>query len=435
MEPVTAGLLGILLLLVLLGLGMPIAFALMFTGFAGITVLAGIDSALPMTAMMVYDEVAVYPYMVIPLFIVMGSFAGVSGLSQKMFSCLNLWMQKMPGGLAVVSIAACALFSAVSGSAIATTATLGNIALPEMKRHHYSDALSTGAVAAGGTLGFLIPPSLGFVVYGMLTEQSTGKLLIAGILPGILLAVVFCGVVTGWVKLQPQAAPRIDVEASWHERFVALKDLILPLVVFVIVMAGIYGGVFTPTEAGAVGATILFFHALFTGSLSWKNLMTILEESLRISVMTLFLVTGASIFTSFLALSTIPMVMTAKVLQLGVAPTFILLAIIIFYLFLGCFLDAISMMVLTMPVVLPILSSLHCDLIWFGVVSVLMMQAGLITPPLGLNIFTITGIAKDVKVETVFKGVTPFLLAVLAVVLLLLFFPAIATWLPSKMIF
>lgn len=433
MEPMTIGVLGICAVFILLALGMPIAFSLMMVGFSGIAFLSSIDAALPVSARTVYDEAATYPYMVIPLFIIMGSFAGASGMTRDIYTCLDKWFGRLPGGLAVASISACAAFAAVSGSAVATTATLGNIALPEMKRYGYSDKLSTGAVAAGGTLGFLIPPSLGFVVYGMLTEQSIGKLLVAGIIPGFMLAIAFCAVVVIWVKLDPEAAPQQVREVSWRERLLLLRGVAEPLGLFLLVMLGIYGGLFTPTEAGAVGATLLLLSVLIKGKLSWQKLVGALQEALRTSVMVLFLVAGASIFTYFLALSTIPMQAANWVTSLDVPALVILLAIIVVYLFLGCFLDAISMMVLTLPVVFPVMSALHYDPIWFGVVAVLMMQAGLITPPLGLNIFTIAGVAKNVKVETIFRGVVPFLLAVFVVTGLLIIFPAIATYLPSKM--
>lgn len=336
-------------------------------------------------------------------------------------------------GLAVASIAACAAFSAVSGSSVATAATLGNIALPEMRRYNYSKFLSTGALAAGGTLGFLIPPSLGFVVFGMLTEQSIGKLLVAGILPGALLAFCFCTVVIIWAKIHPEAAPKSDEVITWKDRFLALRGIVEPLVLFSIVTFGIYHGLFTPTEAGAVGATLLFLSVIIKRKLTWKNLVAALQEALSTSVMVLFLVSGASIFTYFLALSTIPIQTANWVTSLDVAPVVILLAIILTYLILGCFLDSISMMVLTLPVVFPVMNELHYNPVWFGVIAVLMMEAGLITPPLGLNIFTIAGVAKDIRVETIFTGVLPFLLAVFIVVAALIVFPQIATFLPSQM--
>jgi tripartite ATP-independent transporter DctM subunit len=289
-------------------------------------------------------------------------------------------------------------------------------------------------VAAGGTLGFLIPPSIGFVVYGMLTEQSIGKLLVAGMLPGITLALAFIGIVILLVKLKPSLAPASPEPVSWAERFNSLLGVWEPLLLFLIVMGGIYLGFFTPTEAGAVGATVLLLVALLKRKLTWENLTEALREAVRISVMVLFLVTGANVFTYFLALSTIPMQVATWASGLDVSPYLIHTVIILIYLFLGCFLDAISMMVLTMPVIFPVVQALNFDPIWFGVVAVLMMEAGLITPPMGLNIFTVAGVAKGVAVETIFKGVTPFLLAVFVVVALISIFPQIALFLPQMML-
>jgi tripartite ATP-independent transporter DctM subunit len=303
-----------------------------------------------------------------------------------------------------------------------------------MKRFRYDMSLATGSVAAGGTLGFLIPPSIGFVVYGMLTEQSIGRLLIAGVVPGLLLALAFIFVVILLVKLNPRLAPSSPEPVLWKEKISSLVDIWEPLSIFIIVMGGIYMGFFTPTEAGAIGATMLFVVALFKRKLNIATLKEALQEAVRISVMVLFLVAGANVFSYFLALSTIPMVTSTWVAGLDVSRYLILLIIIVVYLFLGCFLDAISMMVLTMPVIFPIILTLHFDPIWFGVIAVLMMEAGLITPPMGLNIFTVAGVARDVPVETIFKGVAPFLLAIFAVVFLVTLFPKLALLLPAMML-
>lgn len=434
MEPVTVGIIGTVLVFVLLFLGMPIAFALMLVGFAGLSYLASPGAALPVMAQTVYDVSAKYAYTVIPLFIVMGGFAGSSGLTREMYSTFDKWLRKLPGGLGIATIGACAGFAAVSGSSVATAATMGTVALPEMKRYGYHPMLATGSVAAGGTLGFLIPPSIGFVVYGMLTEQSIGRLLVAGMLPGILLAVAYAGVVVTMVKLRPEMAPASPEPVTWHDKFSSLMGVWEPLVLFLVVMGGIYLGFFTPTEAGAVGATLLFFVALTKGKLTWQNLVQALQESVRISVMVLFLVAGANVFSYFLALSTIPMQVASWAASLEVSRYLIHVVIIVIYLFLGCFLDAISMMVLTMPVIFPVVTELHFDPIWFGVIAVLMMEAGLITPPMGLNIFTVAGVAPGVPVETIFRGVAPFLLAVFVVVALITIFPDIALLLPRMML-
>lgn len=433
MDPVTAGIVGTVAVFLLLFIGMPIAFALMFVGFIGVTYLTSPGASLPMVARAVYEVSSYFPYTVIPLFIVMGGFAGSSGMTKQMYAAFDKWLRRLPGGLGIATIGACAGFAAVSGSSVATAATMGTVALPEMKRFNYHPRLATGSVAAGGTLGFLIPPSIGFIVYGMLTEQSIGRLLIAGILPGAALVIAFILIIITVVKLNPTLAPTSPDPVSWREKLSALLGIWEPLAVFLLVMGGIYGGYFTPTEAGAVGATILMIVALFKGKMNKENLVEALQEAVRISVMVLFLVAGANVFSYFLALSTIPMRVAAWAGALAVSPYLILTIIVLIYLFLGCFLDAISMMVLTMPVVYPVILVLGFDPIWFGVIAVLMMEAGLITPPMGLNIYTVAGVAKGVPVETIFRGVTPFLLAIFAVVALVTVFPQVALLLPGMM--
>lgn len=435
MDPVLVGIAGTGLVFALLFLGMPIAFALMLVGFAGIAYLASVQAALPVVARTVYDVSSYYPYTVIPLFIVMGGFAGSSGLTRDLYITFDKWLHRLPGGLGVATIAACAGFSAVSGSSVATAAAMGTVALPEMRRYGYHPRLATGSVAAGGTLGFLIPPSIGFVVYGMLTEQSIGKLLVAGVFPGLLLAAAYVGIIVLVVKMNPRLAPAREEGVPLREKFSALFGVWEPMLLFAIVMGGIYLGFFTPTEAGAVGASVLFLVALLKRKLTWRTLVQALQESIRISVMVLFLVAGANVFSYFLALSTIPMRVAIWASDLTVSPYIIHVLILLVYLLLGCFLDAISMMVLTMPVIYPVITSLGFDPIWFGVMAVLMMEAGLITPPMGLNVFTVAGVAGgDVRVETIFRGVMPFLFAIFLVVALITVFPQIAMFLPRMML-
>jgi tripartite ATP-independent transporter DctM subunit len=288
-------------------------------------------------------------------------------------------------------------------------------------------------VAAGGTLSFLIPPSLGFVVYGMLTEQSIGKLLIAGIFPGILLSLAYIVIIVIQVKVNPNLAPVTPGEVSWKEKLFALSGVWETLLVFFIVMGGIYLGFINPTEAGAIGATALFVIVLMKRRLTLKNLSTSLLEALRISVMVLFLVAGANVFSYFLALSTIPAVVSTWMAGLQVSRYVILFVLLGIYLILGCFLDAISMMVLTMPVVFPVIKALGFNPIYFGVICVLMMEAGLITPPVGLNVYTIAGVAKDVPMEEIFRGALPFLISIITIVILITIFPKIALFLPGMM--
>jgi len=434
LDPVIAGIIGTILVFLLLFLGMPIAFALMFVGLVGISYLSSIEAALPVVARTVYGVSAYYPYTIIPLFIVMGGFAGSSGMTRELYKTFDKWLRRLPGGLSIATIGACAGFAAVSGSSVATAATMGTVALPEMKRFNYHPRLATGSIAAGGTLGFLIPPSIGFVVYGMLTEQSIGKLLIAGMIPGLILTAAYIWIVIVWVKLNPSLAPASPEAVGWGEKFSSLLGVWEPLAIFLLVMGGIYLGFFTPTEAGAIGATVLFLVALIKRRLGWENLTGALKEAVRISVMVLFLVAGANVFSYFLALSTIPVKVAAWAAGLDVSPYLIHAIIVVIYLFLGCFLDAISMMVLTMPVIFPVVLALGFDPIWFGVIAVLMMEAGLITPPMGLNIYTVAGVAKDTPVETIFRGVAPFLLSIFVIVFIITLFPGIALFLPKMML-
>lgn len=433
MSPILVGIIGSAVLLFLLFMGMPIAFVMMLVGFLGVTWLTSIDAALPLLADNLYGSVAHYPYTIIPLFVIMGAFASAAGITGELYNTFEKWFRRLPGGLGIATIAACAGFAAVSGSSVAAAAAMGTVALPEMKRFNYSPRLATGVIAAGGTLSFLIPPSLGFVIFGMLTEQSIGKLLIAGAVPGLLLSTLYALVVYFAVKINPELAPMIHERVTWRERLLSLKGVWETLLVFLVVMGGIYGGFINPTEAGAIGASCLFLIVLFKRKLSGKAFAQSLLDTIRISVMVIFLVSGATIFSYFLALSTIPTTVSAWIAGLGVSKYLVLTIIVAIYLFLGCFLDAVSMMVLTLPVVFPVIVSLGFDPIWFGVVAVLMMEAGLITPPVGLNVYTLAGIARDVPMSDIFKGVTPFLLGIFLLVIMLTVFPQIVTFLPGMM--
>jgi len=434
LSPIIAGIVGTVVVFLLLFLGMPIACALMLVGFLGLSYVASMGAALPVAASTLYYVVAYYPYTVIPLFVVMGGFASSGGLISELYGTFDKWFRRLPGGLGLTTIGACAGFAAISGSSVASAAAMGTIALPEMKRFNYSPRLATGTIAAGGTLAFLIPPSIGFVVYGMLTEQSIGKLLISGVFPGIILAAGYAAMVISQVKLNPSLAPVSPEAVSWKERLLALRGIWETLLVFILVMGGIYLGWFTPTEAGAMGATTLFLVALAKRKLTWGNMFASLQEAVRVSAMVLFLVAGATVFSYFLALSTIPAEVVTWVAGLEVSRYVILVLILAIYIFLGCFIDAISMMVLTLPVIFPVILRLGFDPIWFGVIAVLMMEAGLITPPMGLNVYTLAGVAKDVPVEEIFRGALPFLMTIVVIVAIVTAFPQIALFLPARML-
>ena len=433
MDPITVGFLGSLLLFLFLLMGIPIAFSLMLVGFYGTAYITSINAALPMIARTVYESAAYYPYTIIPLFIVMGSYAEISGISTDLYDTFDKWLRRLPGGLGMATIASIAGFSAISGSSVASSAAFGKVAYPEMRRFNYSPRLAAGTVAAGATIDFLIPPSLGFVIFGMLTEQSIGKLLISGMIPGLLLAGAFMIILFVWVKFNPNAALSRPEGASWKEKLSALKGIWETVVVFLLVIGGIYTGLFTPTEAAGIGATLIFLMAIVKKRLTAGILLSSLYESIRVSTMVLFLVAGANAFSYFLALSTIPIQVSLWIGGLPVSKYMILAIIVLIYLILGCFLDAISMMILTLPVIFPVILKLGFDPIWFGVICVLMMGAGLITPPMGLCVFTVASIAKDAPLEEVFKGALPFLIAILFVTFLITLFPQIALYLPSMM--
>jgi len=416
----------------LLLIGMPIGYTLAFVGFGGISLITDPAVAMPTLVKSFYSTFTQYSFTVIPLFVIMGELATICGLSQGIYDVADKWLRRLPGGLGIATIGACSGFAAICGSSVATAATLGRVALPEMERYGYDRQLATGSVAAGGTLGFLIPPSIGFVVYGILTEQSIGKLLISGFLPGFLLAAAYMVIIVVWVKLKPKAAPASLEKVSLKEKLLALKGVWELAVGFLLVMGGLYLGFFTPTEAGGVGAFFLFSVTLLKRRLDWTRLRLALQETAKISIMIFMILAGAYVFTYFMALSMIPMRLAGWLTGLDLSPYVILTIILLGYLVLGCFLDATSMMVLTLPVIFPTILQLGFDPIWFGVISVLMMEAGLITPPLGLNVFVISGVA-GVPIEVVFRGASYFLLAIFAVVVLITIFPQIATVLPAMM--
>ncbi len=431
-DPQTAGILGLFALFFLLVIGMPIGFALAFVGFWGISFMTDISVALPTLIRSFSATFSTYSFSVIPLFVLMGELATVSGLSHGIYRVADKWLRRLPGGLGIATIGACAGFSAICGSSVATAATLGRVALPEMEKYGYDQRLATGSVAAGGTLGFLIPPSIGFVVYGILTEQSIGKLLISGFIPGFMLTLAYAVIVSAWATMIPTAAPHNPTKVPLKEKLHAITAVWELIIVFLLVMGGIYAGVFTPTEAGAMGAFFLLVVTLSKGRLTLTGIITALKETTRISVMIFIILSGAYIFTYFMALTMIPNTLAVQLSAMALSPYLILAIILMGYLFLGCFLDATSMMVLTLPVIFPTILKLGFDPIWFGVISVLMMEAGLITPPLGLNIFVIAGVAQ-VPMEMVFKGALPFLLAILMVVVLVTAFPQTVLFLPGIM--
>ena len=425
------GVIGIIGLLMLLGLRMPVGMSLLVVGFFGIWVLDDFKAATAALASETFSAASSYSMSVIPLFILMGNIAGQAGYSQRLYESAHAWVGHLRGGLASATILGCASFAAVSGSSVATAVTIGKVALPEMKRYGYSDGLATGSVAAGGTLGILIPPSTGFVLYAILTEESIGKLFMAGILPGLLLTLLFIAVIYVTTLIKPQGSSGAKTTGS--EKLKALGRAAPLLSVIFVSIGGIYFGVFTPEEAAGVGAFLILVLALSSRKIGFKDLAPILLSTVRTTAMLYLIIIGASVFGPFLTLTHIPSTLGESLGHLGLGMYGTLLVIIIGYIVLGMFFDGLALLVITLPIVFPIITGVGFDPIWFGVIAVIVVEMGLITPPVGINVFVVKGIVPDVPMSTIFKGVLPFWLAMAACLLILTVFPEIALFLPGRM--
>ena len=405
---------------------------MLIVGFVGFAYLANTSAAMPMLGMVPYATASAYSLSVIPLFILMGMFLSYGGLGKDIFEAANAWVRHVRGGMAMATIVAIAVWSAISGSATATAATIGSIVLPEMKKRGYSDSLATACVAAGGTMDILIPPSSVLVLYGILTEQSIGKLLIAGTLPGLLMAVLFSVVIYLQVKRNPKLAP-VEVAAPFREKVRALKPVWAVAVIFVLVMGGIYRGFFTPTEAAAVGAFVSLIVSVVSRRFTLRTLVEALDSGARTTAMLFIILIGAIVFSRFLALTRIPFDLSSYIAALNVSRYVVIGIIIVVLVFLGCFIEGISLMVLTVPILYPLILKLGFDGVWFGILLALLLNIGLCTPPVGMSVYVVAGVAKDVPLMTIFRGVIPFWLAMVFGAVLLVAFPQIALWLPSFM--
>ncbi|MFV0243595.1 MAG: TRAP transporter large permease [Qingshengfaniella sp.] len=433
MTSVSVGLIGIGCLFLLLILRAPVAFAMMIVGFFGYWVLEGFRSAGGVLLTESYSAVSNYNLIVVPMFVLLGNVSSVAGFSRGLYDAAFAWIGRFRGGLASASVLGCALFAAVSGSSVATAVTLGKVALPEMKRLGYSQSLSTGSIAAGGTLGFLIPPSTGFVIYAILTEESIGRLFMAGILPGLLLMVLFMAVIWLVAVLDPKAGPGGPV-MPLSERIRSLADAGPLIGVIVISIGGIYLGVFTPVEASGIGAALVILLAFARRRLTLATFREAVLETLSTSAMLYMIVIGANVLNPFFAVTHIPATLGAGLESMGLGPYGTLLFIVLTYVVLGMFMDGLSMLVVTIPIVYPVILSQGFDPVWFGVIAVIVIEMGMITPPVGLNVFVVRGVAgPDVPLMTVFKGVLPFLGAMIVALLLIVAFPQIALMIPNTM--
>lgn len=426
------GLIGILVLFAAIGLRMPVGFALGAVGAVGASVLIGLHSGMSVLGISPFHTASSYFLAVIPLFVLMGGLASLSGISSDGYRAAYRWIGHIRGGLSMATIGACAFFAGVCGSSAADAVTIARISLGEMRSHKYDPSLATGCIAAGGTLGILIPPSMSFIIYGIITEQSIGKLFLAGIIPGVLLTGLFILTIHIITHRNPSLGPPGE-KATWVERIKAVKDTWGMAVLFLVVMGGIWGGFFTPTEAAAAGAMIAFLLMLIRGRFDLKKLKQTVLETVKTSGMIMVLVIGALIFNYFLALSGLPMALAEFITGLSLPRLGILVVILLTYVILGCLMEVFSMTILTLPIIFPAVKALGFDPIWFGVLFTLMCEMAQITPPVGLNVYVIAGMAPDVPMENIFRGALPFVIAIAVCVFLLIAFPPIALLLPNTM--
>lgn len=424
------GILGMGFLFAVLFLGVPIGFGMAITGFLGMIVLnKSLPPSLAMLGIGPYDTGASYMLTVVPLFILMGELAFHSGISKDLFETASKWFGRVRGGIAMSSVAGCAGFAAVCGDSLATAVTLGAIAIPEMKKKNYDMSLATGSLAAGGTLGILIPPSVGFIFYAIVTEESIGKLFIAGVIPGIVLALLFIVYIAIITRIRPHLAPQGE-SVTLKEKIISLKGVFGMLILFVVILGGILSGLFTAVEGGAVGAVGAFIYALAKRRMTFAMLVTSLKSTLNITCKLLLILMGVGILGYFLAGTRLPFFLADLISGLGVSRYVVFACVMLFFLIMGCLLNVIPMILLVLPTIFPMITALGFDPIWFGVVCVIMMEAGQITPPIGVNVFAIST-SSGVPMYTVFKGIFPFFLCMMLLIVLLVIFPQMATWLPT----
>ena len=425
-------LVGFAVLLFLIMIRMPIGIAMGLVGFFGFAWLNDWNwtAALSMSARRLIDTARDYSLTVIPLFILMGNFVTKSGLSHELYRASYAFMGHLRGGLAMATVVACGGFSAICGSSLATAATMSKVSVPPMRKYGYSDALATASIAAGGTLGILIPPSVILLIYGIMTEQSIRELFAAGFLPGMLGILLYVGAVAWTVWRNPKAGPPGE-RSTGKERLEAMKGVWGTLLLFVLVIGGMYVGAFTATEAAGIGAAGAFLIALSRKSISWRTLYEVLTETAHTSASLFFVVIGALIFSNFITRAEFPDYLLQFVQSYNLSPMLVIFMILGIYILLGCILESLSMMLLTVPIFYPLVQSLGFDLVWFGILVVVVTEISLLTPPVGLNVFVLSGVLKDVKTSTIFKGVTPFWIADLIRLTLLTLIPAISLFLPE----
>ncbi len=436
MNPTVVGIIGIAVMIAVFMTRMPVAYVMGMIGYLGFTIMISGKAGLALLSRNIYEVFSSYGLTTIPLFILMGQFAFNSGISRRLYDTAYRFLGSTRGGLAMATVSACTAFGAVCGSSPATAATMATVGLPEMKRYGYADELATGAVASGGGLGMIMPPSIVLIVYGILTEQSIGQLFVAGIIPAILVTILF--IISIYIRCRnaPDQGPPGE-RFTWKQRISSLTHMGETLAVFVLVMGGLFVGLFTPTEAAAVGAFGVLLVSLVRRQLTWAGFVKSLYETLRTSCMVMMLIAGAVIFGKFLAVTRIPFEIAAWVGGFNLPPFMIMAVIVLVYFLGGCFMDALAFVMLTIPIFYPVVTNLGYDPIWFGIIIVMVTEMGVITPPVGINVYVVFGVARnvigEVPLESIFKGIFPFLLAVIAGVIILMAFPQLILFLPHLM--
>jgi tripartite ATP-independent transporter DctM subunit len=428
----TVAILGFVSLFVLMLLRVPVGMAMGLVGVSGFAYLVNGDAALKIIGHTSMRTVTDYTFGVIPMFLLMGAFVTNSGMSRELFRAANSFVGHLRGGLGIATIAACAGFAAISGSSVATAATFATVAYPEMRRYNYPQSFATGVIAAGGTLGAMLPPSTVLAVYGIITEQDIGKLFIAGIIPGLLAAAMDMLTVVVIGRLRPGFLP-VAPRHSWKERLVGLRDIWAMLLLFIFVIGGLYGGLFTPTEAGGVGAIGALIIGVIRGKLDALQIRRSLLQAVRTAAAVLTVLIGALLFGYFLTVTQTPQKVTVFLTGLGLGRYGVLALIMLMYIALGCLMDSLAMIILTIPIIFPVITQLGFDPIWFGVIIVMTVELGLIHPPVGMNVFVIKTVVQEVSFATIFRGVLPFIITDLIRLVILIAFPILALWLPSQM--
>ena len=433
MDLITLGILGFIALVVLLFLGMNVGFTMVAVGFVGYILAVNPAAALGIIKTVPINTVLSFDLSVIPLFVLMGQFCLHSGISTKLYNTCYKWLGRMKGGLSIATIGATALFATLCGSAPATAATMGTVCLPEMKKYNYKDTLATGCLAAGGTLGILIPPSVAFILYGITTSTSIGRLFAAGLFPGIVLTILYIFTIMIICRIDKKAGPRSDETFTWGEKFRALKDVIPMVILFVLVIGGIFAGLFTANEGAAIGAVGSFIFLVFSGRLSRKVMKAALLGTVKTTGMIFLILVGAKVFGAFLTITRLPTLIAGGIGGLGLGPYGVIIIILLIMIGLGCLMDELAMILLLVPIFYPLVLELGINPYWFGVMLVISLMMGQILPPVGINVFVIQGVAKTVPMGTVYRGVAPFNLACALGIAIVMTFPALALSLPTAL--